>query len=97
MNCEADYVGESERTLKTRLNEHDDKNRTSVVGEHSRKYEHTRDYENPKVLGQASDWFERGVKEAIEINRTSSSLNADKGRHTLPPVYQNIIVESRDT
>ncbi len=44
-------------------------------------------------------WFRRGIAacdEAIWIAKENPSLNRDRGRHTLPPVY-NQLLSSRDT
>ncbi len=41
------------------------------------------------------DWFRRGIAEAIWIAKENPSLNRDRGRHTLPPVY-NQLLSSRD-
>ena len=43
------------------------------------------------VLHQEPDWFRRGVAEAIHIMREDPTLNRDKGRHTLPVIYRELI------
>ena len=43
------------------------------------------------IIHKESDWFKRGVAEAIEIERHSPILNRDKGRHILPKIYQEIL------
>ncbi len=57
------------------------------------------------VLHQETGWFRRGVAEAIHITSSDPPLNRDRGRHTLPAIYREIIQprdltsprESRDT
>ena len=44
-----------------------------------------------RYLTRTLNYFSRGVREAINIYRHPSSLNRDKGRHQLPPVYQSIL------
>ena len=91
-DCPAAYVGESERTLKTRLAEHRrPSSSSSPVVQHTKHTKHTINWNNVKVLDQDSNWFNRVVREAINIYRHPSSLNRDKGRHDLPPVYQSIL------
>ncbi len=83
---------ETERALKTRLTEH--KRPSSVsspVVEHTKDSKHTMDWDSVRVLDQDSDWFRRGVREAINIRREPSSLNRDRGRHDLPPVYDIVL------
>ncbi len=50
------------------------------------------DWEGVKVLDKETNWFRRGVKEAINIKRTNSDLNRDRGRHHLPRSYNRIIL-----
>ncbi len=37
------------------------------------------------------DWFRRGVAESIYIAEGRPSLNRDRGRHTLPPIYRQLL------
>ena len=88
----AAYVGESERALKARLAEHKrPSSTTSPVAQHIKATNHSIDWKEVKVLDKDSNWFNRGVREAINIHRHPSSLNRDKGRHELAPVYKNIL------
>ena len=78
------------------LDEHErPSNVTSPVVEHVKGSRHSIDWENVQVLDQDPNWFGRGVREAINIRRHGSTLNKDKGRHVLPPVYDQLL--SRDT
>ena len=92
--CPSTYVGESARPLKTRLDEHT--RPSSPVGEHSTSLQHDIDWDGVKVLDKEDNWFRRGVKEAINIKRTNSDLNRDRGRHHLPSSY-NRLISSRDS
>ena len=46
-----------------------------------------------KKLSVESKWFERGVNEAVYIQTLYPSLNRDRVRHNLPPIWNNIIKE----
>ncbi|CAH1257980.1 Hypp1940 [Branchiostoma lanceolatum] len=86
-DCPATYVGESERPLSARLQEHKRASYvSSPVVQDVAKQKHKIDWDNVKVLDQDSDWFSRGVREAIQICRQRSTLNRDRGRHYLKPV-----------
>ena len=37
------------------------------------------------------DWYKRGVKEAVAIRKINPTLNKDKGRHKLSPIYDQLI------
>ena len=91
--CNASYVGETERNLQKRIKEHH--RTTSPVGHHLNYNKHPFNNDNVKVLHQESDWFRRGVAEAIHIEKEKPILNRDRGRHTLPVIYREI-VKSRD-
>ena len=67
---------------------------SSPVIEHVSKEQHRIDWDSVKVLDQEADWFTRGVREAIQICRQGSTLNRDRGRHYLRPVYHSLL--SRD-
>ena len=94
--CDATYVGETERSLKAKFGEHRrPSSTTSEVSKHihTDNPNHNITLENTKILSVEHKWFERGVKEAIYIRAMNPSLNRDGGRYNLPPVWNNIIKE----
>ena len=102
-DCDATYVGETERCLKKRVAEHH--RSSSPVGHHMTHQQHTFSESEVSVLHQETGWFRREVAEAIHITSSDPPLNRDRGRHTLPAIYREIITsrdltsprESRDT
>jgi len=86
-SCNANYVGETERSLKARFMEH---RRPSTASSEVSKHIHTDnpdhgiELHNTKILAVEPRWFERGVKEAIHIELEKPTLNRDKGRYNLP-------------
>ena len=99
-SCEADYVGETERSLKARFDEH--RRPSSTTSEVSRLIHtdckgRTVHIEEAKILTVEPKWFERGVKEAISIRALHPSINRDGGRYNLPPVYNNMITRHVNT
>ena len=93
-NCSAVYIGETERTLKTRFQEHKrPSNTTSEVSKHLNRDcpGHTVSLDSTKLLDREPKWFERGVKEAIYIRAHSPTLNRDGGRHQLPNIWDSVI------
>ena len=99
--CDASYIGETERSLGTRLSEHRrDSNRSrseieekniSALAEHAIHQNHQIDWESVRVLDQEASWFERGVRESAHIRIHRSALNKDGGRYQLPAVYSNVL------
>ena len=93
--CDSHYIGETERKLKKRLHEHH--RSSSPVGQHTQETQHTFSDKQVSVLHEESDWFRRGVAEAIHISREQPDLNRDRGRHTLPAIYRELFdIQSRD-
>ena len=91
-DCPSLYVGETERRLKTRVKEH---HRTSSpVGHHTDYNNHSISDNSVSILHKESDWFNRGVAEAIHIQLEEPNLNRGRERHTLPAIYQTLL--SRD-
>ena len=88
-DCDASYVGETERTLKKRVTEHH--RSSSPVGHHTSYNHHQFSHSDVSVLHRDADWFRRGVAEAIHITTQRPSLNRDRGRHTLPAIYREIL------
>ena len=87
--CDASYVGETERKLSARFKEHH--RSSSPVGQHMEYNQHKVTDSNVSVLHKESDWFRRGVAEAIHIDQHSPVLNRGRERHTLPKIYQQIL------
>ena len=90
-DCDAAYVGESQRPLKTRIAEHKrPSNKSSPVALHSTTENHSMDWDHLQVLDREQDYFILGMKEAINIQRSPCSLNRDKGRYELDDVYRSV-------
>ena len=88
-DCNSHYIGETERKLKKRIHEHH--RSSSPVGHHNQETLHTFSEKDVAVLHQESDWFRRGVAESIFIAKEKPDLNRDRGRHTLPVIYREIL------
>ena len=92
--CKESYIGETERSLRTRFLEHRRPSSTSSeVSQHIHIESpgHHVDLDKVEVLDREPRYFERGVKEAIYIQAYKPSLNKDGGRYKLPNVYNPVI------
>ena len=92
--CGASYIGETERTLKTRFQEHcRPSSASSEVCRHIHQDfpNHSVSLDNTKILDREPRWFERGVKEAVHIRSIKPTLNKDGGRHQLPHIWDRLI------
>ena len=85
--CPKDYVGETSRTLETRMKEH--RRSTSprtAVGEH----EHPVSEDDVKVIGREDHTLRRKIRESIEIRTRRPTINREDG-YKLPPIYDELL------
>jgi len=97
-DCEATYVGQTKRQLKTRLKEHKnniklDQSKHSVISEHIIKYNHSFDWENTKIMDHESRYFKRIISEMIHIKEQKVSLNLNSDTELLDESYLDILNE----
>jgi hypothetical protein len=70
-DCNHIYVGQSGRSLKTRLKEHLDSKRPSHVADHMRDYNHHTSINNVDILHLSQKGKKLDLLEAVEIKRNS--------------------------
>jgi len=97
-DCEATYVGQTKRQLKTRLKEHKsniklDQSKHSVISEHITKFGHSFDWENTKILDYESRYHKRLVSEMIHIKEQKAGLNLNSDTELLDEAYFDILDE----
>ena len=81
--CDKKYIGETGRTVKTRLEEHKRAIRLgysskSAVAEHEATG-HAIDFEKSKVIAREKHFKARLIREAIEIKKNKNNYNRDTG------------------
>jgi len=79
-DCDATYVGQTGRTLKTRISEHRNHinrntNTHSVITEHRTKFSHEFNWDNVEILDRERFLSKRLISEMIYIKRQKNSLN----------------------
>ena len=87
-HCDAGYVGETERCLKKRLNEH--KRSSSPVGHNMIYNEHSFHPENVSIVHQEPGWYCRLIAQAVHMSWINRNLKQDRGCHILPAIYKEI-------
>jgi len=98
VNCNASYVGQTKRKLKTRLKEHMknirlDDSKHSVITKHMLEYNHTFDWENAKILDYESNYFKRMIAEMIHIKIQKNGLNSVEDIEGLDSSYFNLLTK----
>jgi len=91
-NCNASYVGQTKRQLKTRIREHYnniklDDSKYSVVTQHMVKHNHTFDWKNVKILDSESNYNKRLISEMLHIKEQSNGINLMKDTEFLDDSY----------
>jgi len=94
-DCDASYVGQTKRQLKTRIKEHCNNykllsSNPSVITEHMLNYSHAFDWNNVKILDTEANYFKRLVSEILHI-KESNGLNAQKNTELLDNSYFEVL------
>ena len=85
--CRYTYVGETGRTLSTRIKEHLNPKRVpTAVGDHIRDTGHTISPRDFKIVAREDLEIRRKIREAVEIRVRRPEMNRDTG-YDLPPVF----------
>jgi len=95
-NCNASYVGQTKRQLKTRINEHVknikfDESKHSVITKHMLDNDHIFDWKNVKILDYESNYFKRLISEMIYIKSQDNGLNSVDDIECLDSSYFNLL------
>ncbi|XP_043479904.1 uncharacterized protein LOC122509736 [Leptopilina heterotoma] len=86
-NCPATYIGETKRSLFTRINEHKKVNDNSVVYRHRTNFNHDFDWENTKILDNEKNFTKRRISEMIHIKTNRSTINRKEDIFTLNKTF----------
>ena len=84
-NCGKVYIGETGRSISTRLKEHKACYRQSqweksAIVKHAQQENHVIDWENSQLIHRTPNWYNRRVREAIEIFK-HNTVPQDTGLH----------------
>ncbi|KYN29879.1 hypothetical protein ALC57_00670, partial [Trachymyrmex cornetzi] len=95
-NCNASYVGQTGRQLKTRITEHRNHikynaSTRSVITEHRLQYEHDFQWDNVRVLDEEPYYRKRLTSEMLNIKKQTVSLNLQNDTEGLHKAYTPII------
>ena len=93
--CEACYIDETKRSLKTRIKEYKyktskdikNKNNESIVSQHQINFNHEFDWNNVLIVDSESDYKKRLISEMIHIKCHQNNINKKEDIHTLNHNY----------
>ena len=95
-NCDASYVGQTSRKLKTRIAEHRNHIRyntpaRSVITEHRRQLDHEFKWDEVVILDEEPCYRRRLVSEMLNIKKQKNGLNLQTDTDGLHKAYILII------
>ena len=99
--CDDSYIGETARSLGTRLKDHTGKDKESSILSHIKKTGHSISLEDVSILVQNQPQYHaRKIREALEIHKAAPTLNKDQGAEVAPVLLQLLpsgrLPQSRD-
>ena len=96
-DCDASYVGQTSRQVRTRISEHRNHIRRnvstcqSVITNHRLDYGHEFDWDNVKVLDHERFYYRRLISEILYIKQQSKGLNLQSDTDFLHHAYSSIL------
>ena len=93
-DCDADYIGKTERILYYRLKEHKSQ-KTSAICQHQLTTGHTIDFDNVQILDRADSDRKLQLKEVLHIDKRKPSLNVQLTSQSQYRICVNIIGTSK--
>ena len=91
-NCDALYVGQTKRHLKTRINEHINnkklsESRHTVVTNHIMELKHSFNWQNTIILDSEPNYNKRLISEMLYIKEQTNGINLQKDTEFLNDAY----------
>ncbi|KYN27438.1 hypothetical protein ALC57_03147 [Trachymyrmex cornetzi] len=91
-DCDASYVGQTCRQLKTRISEHKNdinrnKSNPSVVANHRTLHNHDFNWDKVQILDTERNYNKRLISEMINIKRQKNGINLNKETELLSSSY----------
>jgi hypothetical protein len=98
-DCEASYVGQTGRLLKTRINEHRNHinrntTQTSVITDHRISLSHDFDWNGVEILDEEMILNKRLISEMIFIGKQKRALNLQTDTDLLDPIYMSLFTKA---
>jgi len=95
-NCNASYVGQTKRKVKTRINEHIknikvEESKHSVITKHMLELNHTFDWQNVKIMDFETNYYKRLISEMLYIKMQDNGINSVEDIEGLDSSYFNLL------
>jgi len=95
-DCDATYVGQTKRKLKTRITEHHKQinnkaSKMTVIAEHGLSHNHNFDWSNVEIMDNERYYWKRIISEMIHIQLQDNALNQQTDTEYLQNTYTSIL------
>ena len=94
-NCTAEYIGETNRSLKERVSNHRNQT-TSAIRNHHISTKHPKaELKDFTIIDRESNTLHHQAKEALHIHIKDPSLNRNVGKVKIPTVFNKLLKPPR--
>ena len=94
-NCTAEYIGETNRSLKERVSDHRNQT-TSAIRNHHISTKHPKaELKDFTIIDRDSNTLHHQAKEALHIHIKDPSLNRNIGKVRIPSVFNKLLKPPR--
>jgi len=95
-DCDASYVGQTKRQLRTRIKEHDSDIRKksgspSVISEHRLEHNHDFEWSDVKIIDNELSYQKRLISEMVHIKKQVHGINRQSDTDLLPMSYLPVL------
>ena len=94
-NCTAEYIGETNRSLKERVSEHRNKTTSAIRNHHTSTKHPKAELKDFTIIYRESNTLHCGAKEALHIHIKDPSLNRNIGKVRIPSVFNKVLKTPR--
>ena len=94
-NCTAEYIGETNRSLKERASDHRNQTTSTIRNHHICTKHPKAELKDFTIIDRESNTLHHQAKEALHIHIKDPSLNRNIGKVRIPSVFNNFLKPSR--
>ena len=94
-NCRAEYIGETNRSLKERVSDHRNQTNSAIRNHHISTKHPKAKLKDFTIIDRESNTLHHRAKEALHIHIKDPSLNRNIGKVRIPLVFNKLLKPSR--
>ena len=94
-NCTAEYIGETNRSLKERVSDHRNQTTSAIRNQHISIKHPKAELKDFTIIDRESNTLHHRAKEALHIHIKDPSLNRNIGKVRIPSVFNKLLKPPR--